>query len=125
MLGATGRSADSNERILCNGVQGKHRVVYDDGEVGTEDLQHKKHRLPDLTGDEVLNPDADALSSSDSDEDALQTGTRLLLATVADQSRCIITFRVDCKYSGLQQLSAIVLAYNGKFRMRMSTSVTT
>lgn len=48
--------------------------MYDDGEVGMEDLQQKKHKLPDLTGDKVLNPDADALSSSDSDEDGLPAG---------------------------------------------------
>ena len=48
---------------------------YDDDEVGEEDLQHKKHRLPDLYGDQVLNPDADAPSSSESDDgDELPAG---------------------------------------------------
>lgn len=44
-------------------------MVYDDGEVGFEDLQQKKHKLPDLAGDEVFNPDADAVSSSSDSED--------------------------------------------------------
>ena len=55
-------------------LQGKHRVVYDDGEVGFEDLQQKKHKLPDLAGDQILNPDADAVSSSSDSEDDLVTG---------------------------------------------------
>ena len=44
-------------------------MVYDDGEVGLEDLQHKKHKLPDLAGDQIFNPDADAVSSSDGEDD--------------------------------------------------------
>lgn len=46
-------------------------MVYDDKDVGFEDLQHKKHKLPDLAGDQVFNPDADAVSSSDSDDQPL------------------------------------------------------
>lgn len=45
--------------------------MYDDGDVDFEDLQHKKHKLPDLAGDEVFNPDADAVSSSDSEDKPL------------------------------------------------------
>lgn len=48
--------------------------MYEDGEVGFEDLQHKKHKLPDLAGDEVFNPDADAVSSSSDSEDDLVAG---------------------------------------------------
>lgn len=58
-------------------------MVYDDGEVDFEDLQHKKHKLPDLAGDKVFNPDADALSSSDS-EDIPVAGEVLTLSAIAN-----------------------------------------
>lgn len=61
--------------------------MYDDGEVGFEDLQHKKHKLPDLHGDEVLNPDADALSSSDS-EDVLQPAGQVLTCSESLHTQC-------------------------------------
>ena len=46
-------------------------MVYDDKEVGLEDLQHKKHKLPDLAGGRIFNPDADAVSSSDDEDDSV------------------------------------------------------
>lgn len=42
-------------------VQG-HRVDYDDGDSLQENLTHRTHRLPDLAGDMVFNPEADAES---------------------------------------------------------------
>ena len=39
-----------------------HRVEYDDGDTANEDLRHRTYRLPNLKGDQVFNPDADAES---------------------------------------------------------------
>ena len=39
-----------------------HRVDYDDGDCLHENLTHRTHRLPDLAGDTVFNPEADAES---------------------------------------------------------------
>lgn len=49
-------------------------MVYDDGDEGIEDLHHKKHKLPELYGDEVFNPDADAFSSSEGEDVMLPAG---------------------------------------------------
>lgn len=40
-----------------------HRVQYDDGDTANEDLRHRTYRLPNLAGDQVFNPDADAESA--------------------------------------------------------------
>ena len=68
-------------------------MVYDDGDVGLEDLQLKKHKLPDLAGDEVFNPDADAVSSSDSDDKPLagQAAT-----TSSDADHDLLFDQLDC-----------------------------
>lgn len=48
-------------------VQGKHHVLYDDGDQSYEDLSRKKHLFPDLSAD-IVNPDAP--SDTESDEEA-------------------------------------------------------
>lgn len=68
-------------------------MLYDDEEVGFEDLQHKKHKLPDLAGDEVFNPDADAVSSSDSDDKPLAGQAT---TTLSDGDHDLLFDQLDC-----------------------------
>lgn len=51
---------ECNQLHQCS-LQG-HRVEYDDGDSLYEDLMHRTHRLPDLAGSKVFNPEADAES---------------------------------------------------------------